>query len=101
MKTYELTYIISSQITSEQASVLPKEIESFVVANEGVVLESKKTGAQTLSYPIKKQHSGFFVTLTFQMPENKINISSLPNGVYYIKVKNNLDTHIHKLVIQH
>ncbi len=72
MKSYEVTYIISSQIPSEQVNALSKEIESFIQSKEGVVLKSEKTGAQTLSYLIKKQSSGYFATLTFQLLENKI-----------------------------
>ncbi len=72
MKSYELTYIISSQIPSEQVNTLSKEVESFIQSKEGVILKSEKTGAQTLTYPIKKQSSGYFVTLTFQILENKI-----------------------------
>ena len=33
--------------------------------------------------------------------ENKINISSLANGVYYIKVKNDNKLYVKKLVVQH
>ena len=72
MKPYELTYIISSQIPSEQATSVSKEVESFIQSKEGVVLKSEKTGAQSLAYPIKKQSSGYFLTLTFQMLENNI-----------------------------
>ncbi len=78
MKTYEVTYIISSQIPSEQVNTLSKEVESFIQSKEGVILKSDqspnggKAVAQTLAYPIKKQSSGYFVTLTFQILENKL-----------------------------
>ena len=69
MKTYELTYIISSQITQSEADESVKEVESFIQNKGGVVLRSEKPRAQTLSYPIKKQGSGYFSTLDFQIPE--------------------------------
>jgi len=72
MKTYELTYIISSQLNSEESDNLKKNLESSIQSKEGVILKSEKTLAQTLSYPIKKQSSGYFVILTFQISEDKI-----------------------------
>ena len=72
MKTYEATYIISSQITQEKADGVKKELESFIQSKEGVILTSEKISIQTLAYPIKKQSSGYFTTLTFQILEDKI-----------------------------
>ena len=86
MKTYELIYIISSQISSEEAGAVKKEVESFIQSNGAVVLNSDlslqkgKTGIQTLSYPIKKQSSGYFNISVFQVEEEKIK-----------EIKDNLD----------
>ncbi|MDO8623405.1 MAG: 30S ribosomal protein S6, partial [archaeon] len=63
MKPYQLTYIISPDITSEQAETESKNIESIVQDKKGVVLKSEKPSAKTLAYPIKKQSSGFFGVL--------------------------------------
>jgi len=72
MKTYELTYIISSGITLDEVDAITKEVETFIQAGEGVILHSEKTTAQTLAYPIKKQSSGYYVITTFQIAESKI-----------------------------
>lgn len=72
MKSYELTYIISSQTASDQIDSVIKEVESFIKSKEGVVLKSEKTTAQVLVYPIKKQSSGYFIISEFQMLEDKI-----------------------------
>ena len=72
MKTYELTYIISSNISTDESEALRKDLESFVQSKEGVVLKSEKTSAQPLAYPIKKHSSGYFATLTFQVLEDKV-----------------------------
>jgi len=73
MKTYELTYIISSEITSEEAEAAAEEINSFIKNKEGIILRSEKPVAKTLSYPIKKFGSGFFVVLEFQIEPEKLN----------------------------
>ena len=71
MKPYELTYIISSEITAGEAEAEVKNIESFVKDKEGIILKLEKISPITLAYPIKKQSSGFFGVLEFQLePEH-------------------------------
>lgn len=71
MKPYELTCIVSSEITAEEAEAEIKNIESYIQEKEGIILKSEKPFPMTLSYPIKKQGSGFFAILEFQLePEH-------------------------------
>ncbi len=72
MKTYELTYIISSQISSEESNNVAKDIESSIQDKGGVIVKSGRPAIQTLAYIIKKQSSGYFVTLEFQFEETKV-----------------------------
>ncbi len=72
MKSYELTYIISSGLTTDEVANVMKETESFIQSKEGVILSSEKTAAQTLAYPIKKQSSGYFSTVIFQLEEGNV-----------------------------
>jgi ribosomal protein S6 len=72
MKTYELTYIITPEITSEEAEAFAKEIEAFVQSKEGSVLRQVSPTAKTLSYPIKKHASGFMGVLEFSIEEEKL-----------------------------
>lgn len=73
MKPYELTYIISSEITTEEAEAEAKNIESLIQEKEGVILKSEKPSPRTLAYPIKKQGSGFFGVLEFQLEPEHLN----------------------------
>lgn len=72
MKTYELTYIASPLANQEELETMQKEVEQVIQSKEGAVLKLEKTGAKTLSYPIKKQISGYFTTITFQVSENNL-----------------------------
>ena len=72
MKPYELTYIISSSLTGEEADKVKKDIEAFVQEKGGVILKSEKTVPQSLAYPIKKHSSGYFITLEFQLEEKEV-----------------------------
>jgi ribosomal protein S6 len=78
MKTYELSYIVSPEITSEEAEAKAKEIESAIKSREGMILKQSNPIAKTLSYPIKKRASGFFGVLEFQLePEKLIEIKNI------------------------
>ncbi len=73
MKTYELTYIVSPELISEEAEAKSKEIETIIQNKEGSVLRQLNPIAKTLSYPIKKQASGYLGVLEFQLEPEKLN----------------------------
>jgi len=78
MKTYELTYIISPGITQEEAESKNKEIGDLITNKEGLVLKQINPSAKTLSYPIKRQASGFMGVLEFQLePEKLVELKSV------------------------
>lgn len=72
MKTYELSYIVSPEVTSDQAEAKGKEIESIITGKEGTVLKQLNPVAKTLSYPIEKRASGYFGVLEFQLEAEKL-----------------------------
>jgi small subunit ribosomal protein S6 len=72
MKTYELTLIITPEITSEEAENKSKEIESSIQGKGGSILGKTPTSAKTLSYPIKKHASGFMGVLEFQIEPEEL-----------------------------
>lgn len=72
MKTYELTYIISPEITSEEAGAVAKGIESAITGREGIILKQSVPTAKTLSYPVGKHASGFFGVIEFQLEPEKM-----------------------------
>jgi len=72
MKTYELTYIIPASLNAEELSAAQKEVESSIQTNGGIIVKSDKTIAHVLAYPIKKQSSGYFFIVEFQMEEQNL-----------------------------
>jgi len=72
MKTYELSYIISPEVTSEEAESIAKGIESAIQSREGKLLKQLNPVARTLSYQITKRASGFFGVIEFQLEEEKL-----------------------------
>lgn len=72
MQKYELTYIMSPDMTSEEAQNRAKEIEDAIQKNEGTIIKQSPPIARTLSYQIKKHASGFFGVIEFQMEQEKL-----------------------------
>ena len=72
MKTYELSYIASPEITTEEAEAKSKEIGSIIQSKEGTVIKQSSPVAKTLSYPIKKHASGFWSAIEFQLEPEKL-----------------------------
>jgi ribosomal protein S6 len=72
MQTYELTYIISPEMTSIEAESKAKEIETAIQKSEGIILKQLNPIAKTLSQQIKKHASGFFGVLEFQLEQDKV-----------------------------
>jgi small subunit ribosomal protein S6 len=72
MKVYELSYVISPEMTSEEATAKGKELELLVSGREGIIVKQLNPIARTLSYQIKKHASGFFGVLEFQMEPEKL-----------------------------
>jgi ribosomal protein S6 len=72
MKTYELTYIITPDITSEETEAKAKEFESKIQAKEGIILRHTNPTVKPLAYSIKNKISGFFGVLEFQIEPEKL-----------------------------
>lgn len=78
MKTYELTYIVSPDVNSEEAAAKAKEFEAAIQSKEGVVVKQSNPIATTLSYPIKKRASGLVGVIEFQLePEKLVEIKQM------------------------
>ena len=73
MKIYELIYIVSSDISLEDAQGHAKEIQALIQGNDGLILQQSPPVAKTLAYPIKKHASGFAGLLEFQIEPEKLN----------------------------
>ena len=73
MKSYELTYLISSEISEQEVRELQAKIASFIQDNGGVLVQEKPAFKIRLAYQIKKQAGAFLVIVDFQFLPEKIN----------------------------
>ncbi len=87
MENYELTFIISALFPETEHTGIENKILQYLKDIEGQISKSPfSLGRKKLTYPIKKQKHGFYVSLEFKL-ENKNNLKDLDNK---LKHNNNI-----------
>lgn len=71
MQQYELNYIISGDISESDTENKAKEVAKMVESCGGKIVEENVIGRKSLSYPIKKQTSGVYIQLFFNIDPGK------------------------------
>ncbi len=71
MRFYELTFLISADVSEEEIKNLREKITSLV-QKEGVLINGPFFQKRPLAYPIKKRDWAIFGTLDFQMKPNAL-----------------------------
>lgn len=71
MKLYELTYLISPELSLEELKSLQEKINSLIQKEAGVLNEIKLPIKKRLAYPIKKKKEAFLSDLSFYLDPEK------------------------------
>ena len=72
MKNYELTYLISSDVSVEELKNLSEKIKSSIQEEEGAIKKTTEPSKTKLGYPIKEKEQGFLTILNFSLSPEKI-----------------------------
>jgi ribosomal protein S6 len=64
MKLYELTYLVSAEVSPEQMETLSKKVDSLILKN-GEIIGSIAPDKKNLTYPIKKQNAALLNQVKF------------------------------------
>ena len=72
MKLYELTYLISPELSESELKSLNEKINSLIQKEKGVLNEAKMPMKKKLAYPIKKQREAFLTDLSFYFQAEKL-----------------------------
>lgn len=72
MKLYELTYLISPDISEEELKNIQEKIDSFLREIGGDLKKKQNPRKIELGYPIKKKGSAYLGGLTFNLAPEKI-----------------------------
>jgi len=72
MKFYELTYLISPQLSEEELKILGEKISSLIQKEGGVLNVISFPNKKNLFFPIKKQKEAFLSDLNFYLEAEKL-----------------------------
>jgi len=64
MQNYELTYLISTDVSREELKNLSEKIKSFI-QEEGAIKKTTEPSKTKLGYPIEEKREAFLVILNF------------------------------------
>lgn len=71
MRQYELTYLISDNVSESDLNKVTGKVGGFITNLGGKVLKEEIWGRRKLAYPIVKQEFATYVTVNFQLPSEK------------------------------
>jgi len=72
MKSYQLTYLLSPDLTQEQIQNLITRIQSLLQEQGGILIETQKNQTIDLGDEIKKKKKAFLNNIKFQLDSDKI-----------------------------
>ena len=67
MKFYELTYLISPELSEAEIKNIQQKIDSFIQSKEGLLGTSIQPERIDLSYPIRKKAQAYLASLSFYL----------------------------------
>jgi len=65
-RTYELMFIVRTDMTEEDQDKLISTLETAVTSSGGQVKNMEKMGKRRLAYMVRRFHDGLFLLLTFE-----------------------------------
>ncbi len=71
-KQYEITLILSPELTEEKINSFQEEIKKIIEKLEGSLKKIGKPEKRNFSYPIKKFQSGYYLTVDFLLNPEKL-----------------------------
>ena len=72
MKSYELSYLISPELSLEALKAFQEKTTAFLQEQNGVLGNSYESKKTRLGYPIKDKKEAYLVTFYFQMNPEKL-----------------------------
>lgn len=72
MRLYELTYLISPEVSEKDLVSLQENIASFIQEKEGLLTEVSPPAEKKLAYPIKKKERAFLASMIFQLKPERL-----------------------------
>ena len=71
-KQYELTFILGEKAGLEEGKAKTEEVKKFIKSLKGEVTKEELWGRRELAYIIKRNRTGFYVTLWLSLPAENL-----------------------------
>lgn len=68
LQQYELTFILDEKAAAEQGTAKAAQVKALIEKHGGNVTKEEHWGRRELAYVIKRNRSGFYVTMWFDLP---------------------------------
>ena len=72
MRTYELMFILSSELNEEETKAMEERIRGYLENAEAEVFDFKDAGLRRLAYEIKHQREGRYYLAHFKMNPQRV-----------------------------
>jgi len=72
MKLYEINYLISPDLSEEEATSLQEKINGWIQEEKGALNKVSKPVKKILAYPIKKRGQAYLGSINFQLDADKL-----------------------------
>lgn len=72
MKNYELTYLISSDLTTEESKILSEKVANFIPELSGIIDNNLEPVKIKLGYVIKKSQEAYLASVSFSLNQEKL-----------------------------
>ena len=72
MKQYELSYLISPELSESEINDLSQKVVSFIEEEKGKIDKKEEPAKRKLGYPIKNKDEAFLTCLDFSLDPEKI-----------------------------
>lgn len=73
LRSYELTFVVSSKIKAEKRADVVKAIGQLVVKSLGQIDKTDEWGLRDLAYPIAREHTGWYACMAVKSPPQSLN----------------------------
>lgn len=73
MNKYEMMFIVKTTIEEAAVKECAENLKSIITSMKGEITDSKELGNKKLSYPIKKEITGFYFVVNFNATNEIVN----------------------------
>ncbi len=74
MKNYEISILVSPDLSEEEINLFREKAISFITAEAGNLIEAKGTKRLRLGQPVKKKREAYFLTFIFSLEGEKLKL---------------------------